>query len=232
MPGSVGMALWILGTVLEILAVVCIYRREAIRRYFFLCFYMLVSVVASAGRFHILQHYGLSSLEYRYFYFYSDALLTIALYFAVISLFSHVFEEMGIERYLRFAAGLLLAGTALFSYAIVSQSSARIPTHFAFELSQNLYFVGLALTYVLWGAIVKLRETRTQLIQIVLSLGIYFSVYAASYALSNLAPGLYSYTRYLLPAFSCLLPLSWAYAFWRLPVNARLAPARLLEAAQ
>ena len=233
MPGPTWMLMWILGTLLEAVVVVCIYRRGGMRRYFFLAFYMFLSALVSVSRFRVLVHYGgVTSAEYRYFYFYSDAVLTIALFFAVISLFSHVFEEMRIERYLRFAAVLLLAGTAWFSYAIVSQSSARIMTHFAFELSQNLYFVGLALTYVLWGAIVKLRETRTQLIQIVLSLGIYFSAYAATYALSNLAPGLYSYTRFLFPAFGCLLPLSWAYAFWRLPENARIAPARLLEVAQ
>lgn len=224
--------MWFLGTLLEALVVVCIYRRRAIRRYFFLSLYMFLSVVVSVSRFRVMAHFGFPSIEYRYFYFYSDALLTITLYFAVISLFSHVFEEMRIERYLRFAAVLLLAGTAWFSYAVVSQSSARILTHFAFELSQNLYFVGLALTYVLWGAILKLRETRTRLIQIVLSLGIYFSAYAATYALSNLAPQLYSYTQFLFPAIGCLLPLAWAYAFWRLSEDARLAPARLVEVAR
>lgn len=233
MPGPAWMIIWILGTLLEASALVCIYCRGAIRRYFFLSFYMLLSVVVSVFRYRVLFHYGgLTSTEYRYFYFYSDALLTIALYFAVISLFSQVFEEMGIERYLRLAAVLLLAGTAWFSYAVVSQTSARILTHFAFELSQNLYFVGLALTYVLWGAILKLRETRTRLIQVVLSLGIYFSAYAATYALSNLSPHLYSYISFLFPVIGCLLPLAWAYAFWRLPENARIAPTRLVEVAQ
>ena len=33
------------------------------------------------------------------------------------------------------------------------------------------YFVGVVLTYLLWGAILKLRETRTRLIQLVLALG-------------------------------------------------------------
>jgi len=80
----------------------------------------------------------------------------------------YVFDEMKVEKYLRLVAVLLLAGTALFSYAVVQQSSAvqqssnRMLTGFFFELSQNLYFVGLVLTYVLWGAILKLRETRTQ----------------------------------------------------------------------
>jgi len=44
------------------------------------------------------------------------------------------------------------------------------------------------LTYLLWGAVLKLQETRTRLVQMVLSLGLYFSAYAGSYALVNLAP--------------------------------------------
>jgi hypothetical protein len=127
----------------------------------------------------------------------------------------------------RLGAVLTLAGTAWFSYAVVNQSSARMMTHFAFELSQNLYFVGLVLTYVLWGAILKLRESRALLVQLVLSLGVYFSAFAASYAISNLNPTLFSYIHYLVPVFGCLLPLAWAYAFWRVPEEARLAPSRL-----
>jgi len=30
-----------------------------------------------------------------------------------------------------------------------------------------------------------------------------------------------------MPIMGCLLPLSWAYAFWRVPNDARLVPARL-----
>src|SRR5260370_39556614 len=169
---------------------------------------MLVNVLVTVGQFQVLMHYGRSSLEYRYFYFYSEALLVISLYFALISLYSRVFQELQAERYVRLGAVLLLAGTTWFSYAVVNQSSSRMLTHFAFELSQNLYFVGLVLTYALWGVILKLRETRALLVQVVLSLGVYFSAYAASYAISNLHPSLYSYVSLMLPIMGCLLPLA------------------------
>ncbi len=184
-------------------------------------------IVSEIGRYRILAEYGYSSVQYRYFYYYSDAILTICLYFALSTLYSHVFSEMKAERYVKMGTLLLLAGTAAFTAAVVLQSSAKLVTHFVVELSQNLYFVGVVLTYVLWGAILKLRETRTRLVQLVLSLGVYFSILAASYALRNLYPSLSSFFVPLVGVFGTFLPLAWAYAFWRLPEDARLSPSRL-----
>ena len=227
MPGPLEYTIWFVGCFLQVGVVVCSIAKHSFRRYLFLNLYMAASVFVSIGRHQILSHFGIQSNEYFYFYMYSDALLTIFLYFALISLYVHVFDEMKVESIVRMTAVLLLAGTALFSYGVVEQSSQRIFTHFVFELSQNLYFVGLVLTYLLWAAILKLRETRTRLIQLVLSLGIYFSVFAATLAMRNLFPNLQVVWEYIAPLFGCLLPLSWAYAFWRLPEEARLATARL-----
>jgi hypothetical protein len=227
MPGSAGYVIWSLGLFLEAAVVVCALRRKLFHRYFFLNLYMLLELFVSLGRFRILLHDGVGSETYRYFYFYSDAVLTIVLFIALISLYGFVFEELKVEQYVRFGAVLLLGGTSWFSYEVVNQSSHRILTYFAFELSQNLYFVGLVLTFLLWGAILKLRETRALLVQLVLSLGVYFSALAAGYALSNLSPSTVEHMVYLAPAMGCLLPLAWAYAFWRVPDATRLAPGRL-----
>jgi glucan phosphoethanolaminetransferase (alkaline phosphatase superfamily) len=214
-------------TLLEAGVLVCAYRRRAIGRYFILNLYMACEVLASVVRFEILQHYGLLSPAYAYFYYYSDALLTILLFFALSSLYSQVFGELQAERFVQFGALFLLSGTAIFSFAVVQQSSGKLISHFVVEISQNLYFVGLVLTYILWAAILKLRETRARLVQIVLSLGIYFSLYAANYALRNLYPSQGYIFQSLNPLIGCFLPFAWAYAFLRTPEEARLAPARL-----
>ena len=227
MPGTLGYAIWIVGSILELAVVVSAITKHSFRRYLCLNLYMLFSVIVSAARFQAVAQYGLHSKQYAYVYYYSDAVLTIFLYLALITLYLHVFDEIKVEKYLRLTALLLLAGTALFSYAVVQQSSHKMLTVFSYELSQNLYFVGLVLTYVLWGAILKLRETRTQLIQLVLSLGIYFSAFAATYALRNMYPDSRSF-GYVVPVFGCLLPLAWACAFWRLAPDARMATARLV----
>ncbi|HXT27073.1 MAG TPA: hypothetical protein VN749_19820 [Candidatus Eisenbacteria bacterium] len=227
MLGPLQYAIWFLCTLLEAAVVVCAIRRSAFRRYIFLNIYMSAEVLASVVRFEILHKYGFQSLTYAYFYYYSDALLTILLFLTLSSLYSDVFSELNAERYVQVGAVVLLAGTALFSFAVVEQSSGKILSHFVFEISQNLYFVGLVLTYILWAAILKLRETRTRLIQLVLSLGVYFSLYAANYALRNLYPSAESIFIVLNPLIGCFLPFAWAYAFWKLPEEARLAPAEL-----
>jgi hypothetical protein len=207
--------------------VVCALKAHSFRRYLFLNVNMGLSFLASVARFQILRHWGIGSLEYTYFYFYSDALLVISLYFALLNLYSLVFEEMKVGRYIRLGAILLLGGTAWFSYAVVNQSSHRILSHFAFELSQNLYFVGLILTYLLWGTILKLRETRARLVQLVLALGVYFSAFAADYALRNLYANLQTIWQFTMPLLGCILPAAWAYSFLRVSEEERLAPARL-----
>jgi hypothetical protein len=224
--GSVNYVIWILGLCLEVSVVVCALSKRSFRRYLCLNLYMLFSLLSGVGRYQVLSHYGVRSAEYSFFYFYSDAVLTIILYLALITLYLHVFDEMKVEKYLRLVAVLLLAGTAIFSYAVVQQSSHRLLTGFFYELSQNLYFVGLVLTYILWGAILKLRETRARLIQLVLSMGIYFSAFAATFALRNMLPN-FQFIGYIVPVFGCLLPLAWAYAFWYLSEDARIVPARL-----
>lgn len=227
MPGPFACFIWFVGLLCEAAVLVCALKKRAFRRYLLLNLYMACVVVSELGRFKVVAEYGFSSRQYQYFYFYSDAILTIFLYFALSTLYAHVFSEMKAERYVKMGTLLLLAGTALFTYAVVEQSTAKFVTHFVIELSQNLYFVGLVLTYVLWAAILKLRETRTRLIQLVLSLGVYFSLYAANYAIRNLYPPLSSVFVPLVQVFSLFLPLAWAYAFWRLPEEARLVPARL-----
>jgi hypothetical protein len=227
MPGSFAPVIWCIGTALELGFVVCSVARKSFLKYFFLNLYLLLAVASSFARRYILVHYGWESDAYRYTYFYTDALLTLALYVALISLYSYVFGELRFAKYVRASAVLLLLGTAVFTYGVVAQSTERLSTAFAYELSQNLYFVGLVLTYILWGAVLKLRETRTRVVQFVLALGIYFSAYAASYALVNVVEK-YSIGFFVWPALGCLLPLSWTVTMWRHTEDSRLVPARLV----
>lgn len=228
MPSQFTMYAWVLGVILEVCFLASSILRGALLRYFFLNLYVILSLFADLIRQYVLHYYGFTSPEYMYVYYYSDLLLTLSLFVAVISLASRVFAELHFARFVRWVAVLLLLGTACFSYGVIAQSADRLSTTFAYELSQNLYFVGLVLTYIIWGAVLKLHETRTRLVQMVLSLGLYFSAYAGSYAIANLAPQHYDVVKYLAPVLGCFLPISWMLTILRHNEESRLTPARLV----
>lgn len=233
MLGPLDYALWILTTLVQGAAVICAVRAKCFLKFFSLNFYLVAACVVNAVRYYVFVQHGAASKEYGIFYYYSDTLLTICLYFALMSLFLHVFRELGASVYIRIGAGLLLGITAGISFFIVHQAQHRLFTRFVLELSQVLYFVGAVLTYLLWGAVLKLKKTQTRLIQIILALGIYFSAFAASFALGNIYGGSYGgFWRIVCYAAAIWLPIAWGYAFLKFPATAQLAPAQLAAGAK
>jgi hypothetical protein len=231
MTSPLDYAIWILTFLLELGALYCALRTRGFLRFFPLSFYILAAVVSDITRFAVLKQYGYTSHSYVSFYYYSDALLTICLFFALIGLYSQVFREMGAEVYVRLGAIAVLVVTAAVCFAMVRNSRHVLFTKFAIELSQNLYFVGAVLTYVLWVALKKLHETRTRLIQFTLALGVYFSAFAAGFALSVLYPHS-TYSGIASDLMGLWLPLAWAYTFLKVPENARLQIARVTAGAR
>jgi hypothetical protein len=226
MLGPVDYIIWFVAFLAEGYVVVRAIAKKDLLTYFSLNFYMLAVALASMGEYYYLQRFGFASLQYRYFYYYSDFFLTVFLFFAVTGLYEHVFREMRVSQYIRLGAALLLVGTTAFSYLVVQQHKEHLTSRLVVELGQNLYFVGVVLTYLLWGAVLKLHETRMRLIQLVLALGIYFSASAGTYALRNLFSGL-EFLKIIPPLVNMWLPLAWAYTFTKVPEEARLATARL-----
>jgi hypothetical protein len=229
MLGPVDYVLWFLGVLAEIAVVVCVVRRRSFRRYYSLVFYILCDICVTFGLFYCVKHFGFTSPRYAYFYYYSDSLLTLLLFWVIIQFYLQTFEEMGASQYIGWAAAIMIVATAVFSYAVVHQNRGNLTSRFVVELGQNLYFVGVVLTYLLWGAILKLRETRMRLIQLVLALGIYFSADAVAYALRNLFPSLQpNFLRWIPPMMGVWLPVAWAYTMTKVSEDSRLAPARLM----
>ena len=227
MLGPVDYILLFVGFAAHVCALIFLLKKRAFTQHFTLVLYLCFSIAVGIGRCSILKTAGFSSNAYLYFFYYSDALTTICLYFVLMTLYAHVFSEMGVSKQVRGGAMLLLAGTAGISYHLVAASSDRLVTHFVAELGQNLYFVGVVLTYLLFGAMVKLRENRTRLMQIVLSMGVYLSLFAGTFALGNMHPDLPVW-RYINPLINMWLPISWSYTFMKVPEDARIASARVL----
>jgi hypothetical protein len=230
MPGpTIYVILFVVALVLEgSFVVYALYKREFLR-YLPLNLYMVLCVVGNLGVYVCSQTYGVHSREYFYSYYSSDILLSVLMYFVIAGLFSQVFAETNFSHYVRGAALILLGLTALFAFISVRSEGQRLSTQFVVELEQDLNFVGVVLMYVLWGAVIKLRETRVRLVQVVLALGVYFSAVAGVYALRNLFPDLeFTALRWMPAVIGLWLPLAWTYTFVRVPEEARMASGHML----
>jgi len=229
--GPLDYFLWFLTTLLQAAAVVCALRAKCFLKFFALNFYLLAACGVTVVRYYVFSQHGGLSREYSIFYYYSDALLTICLYFALMSLFLYIFREMGVGRNVRIVTGFMLTLAAVISFSIVHGAQHRLSTKFAYELSQVLYFVGAVLTYLLWGAVLKLKKTQTRVIQIILALGVYFSAFAASFALGTRFPHT-EFWKAVCYIAALWLPIAWGYAFLKFPATAQLVPAQLAASAK
>jgi hypothetical protein len=234
MLGSYFSVIWLASFLLEVYVVVCLVYRRGFVSELPINIYMLSAAGVNCGLSFCVYRFGYSSKQYGYYYYYTDLLLAILMFWVIIHFYQEVFKEMRVSRYVRVGAVLLLLATAFFSYLVVHQNRDHLITGLVVvEMGRNLYFIGVVLTYLLWGALVKLRETRTRLVQLVLALGVYFSASAGSYAIGNLFPHLYlPFLRYLLPVRGVWLPAAWAYTFTRVPDNARMVAGELLARAR
>lgn len=228
MLGLFDYAVTLLSLLAEVYVVVCLFASKNSLRYFSLSIYMLAAGTVTMSGLFVIRSFGFTSSQYTHFYYESDALLTISMFFVIMSFYHQVFQQMGVGKYVRGASVLLLSATALFSYLVVHQNTSHLTGRFVVEMGRNLYFVGVVLTYLLWSAILKLRETRTRLIQLVLALGIFFSANAATYAMRNLFPDFQlTFLKFIPPLIGVFLPVAWAYTLTKIPEEARLLTARL-----
>lgn len=241
MLGPLDYIFWVCNFLLQIYIVArSLYCRDFLR-YFSINVFMLTCALTSVGQFFFLSTFGYRSNEYGYFYWYSTAITTVVLFLAILSLYHRVFEEMAVSKYIRGGALLLIVLTAGFSYLVIDSNnrSFNFLNSLVIEITQNLNFIGLVLTYLLWFAVKQMKESRLRVLQLVLSLGIYFAAYAALFAFANMTishPDWLPETTVdtivrVMGAFRNLfLPLAWAYTFTRIPEEARLATARVAAA--
>ena len=231
MLGLVDYVIWLIGFLAEVFLLARAVVRKDFLRYLSLNLYVSALACGSVAMFLIARAYGFESIQYRYFYYYNDAVITIIMFIAVIGLYLHVFEEMHLGKYVRGLAVVLLGGTAAISLLAVQRNTGNLTGRFVVELGQNLYFIGVAMTYILWASMLKVRTTRLRLILIVSTFGLFFSLQAATYGLRNLFPAL-AIWHAIPPLVGAWLPLSLAFAFTRVPDEARILTARIAGARQ
>src|SRR5574337_585591 len=101
MVGRLDYAIWVLGFAAEVYVLVFALLRREFLRYLSLNFYVLALAVMTATQFVVFRTYGFQSSQYHYVYYYMDAIVTIVMYVAVMGLYLHVFQDLGLGKYIR-----------------------------------------------------------------------------------------------------------------------------------
>jgi len=215
--GPLDYALWLAGFVMELAVVASVFWRRAFNRYSLIAVYMLCTALVQGAQYIYFSKYGVTSPQYYFSYYYLDSILTILLFFVIIQLCHRVFALVGVRRYVRVATVLLLSGTALISYLVIRGHREHLTKDFVVEFGQDIYFVGVVLTYLLWIVILRLRNRPALLTQVVLALGIYYGATAGIYAVRNLFPSVERAVFYGPPISGLWLPVAWTYSFLRAP---------------
>jgi hypothetical protein len=134
------LTLWLLTALVEAFAVYIFLVQGLSRKFLMLNLYFLLGAVISASRFAVFHHSGFFSVEYAYFYYYSDALLTVFLFLSVCELSLRLAgTKISRKRIVLGGAAAFLA-VSVFNASAASSSSIRMMSHFVVALSQDLYF--------------------------------------------------------------------------------------------
>jgi len=146
--------------------------------------YLVLSLASDLCRVVVLKKFGFSAEEYMITYYITDAILSVVVYLVVIELCRSILPAEHRKFLPQYALAILVLLT-LFSFAEIGQSHTRLVTSFAYELSQNLWFVSVGATLVLWGLIYYRDLPRGMAAQMVRVWGVYFLLVASTYFIIN-----------------------------------------------
>jgi len=188
-------------------------------RYFWLNLYLLSNIVFMLGGLYLLRNYGYTSPQYFYFYYTGDALVTLINYLLIGSFFTYLFRHSIFNKYVRLILAFFFLGVVIVSGLFISGSIERLYSRWVIEFQQNMYFVGVLLTFLLWMTMTYLRAETRRFVLLVSGMGIFFSAHAANYALRFLShsPDLEALLAKVPPLAFTLMVVLWLYTFWRVP---------------
>jgi hypothetical protein len=227
MLGPFDIAVWLVASLAEMAVLVCSFRKGLFRSYLSLNLYVLALAVSEILSLVVLLRYGFSSLQYTYFYFFSDAILILFKTAAVLGLYLHAFQEVRIAERIRTAAIAAILATTIYSLFFVVIKHRLFATAVALEFSQILYCVTAVFSYVLWFIVLKRRDPRLRLALLVSCFCLYSGLQTVAYGFHHFFPDI-ALWRYVPAVLGAWLPLSLLYSFTRVHEETRV-PAAYLE---
>jgi hypothetical protein len=200
--------------------VVCL-RQRVFVRHLFVNLYLISSLAFTLGSLYVIRTEGYSSQVYFYFYYTADAIQNVIGYLLIGGFFAYLFRESVFRPYVGPTLGLFFLGVAGISGLFVSKHVGQpyFYSRFANEFQQNMFFVGVLLTFLLWISMTYLRSESRRFVLLLSGLGIYFSAHAVNYALQFLLKSdaaTAALTKVPPIAYTVMVSL-WLYTFLRVP---------------
>jgi hypothetical protein len=226
--------------ILEALVCVLLASQGRWRRLKSLCFYVaLLFVLDGLARDAVLNHFGQTSYQYRYFYWLTDVVLALGAFLLTCAFFRRATAQQEkiwhtVRKQLVFVFVLVLGFSAL----SLTRNYSHLFSGFIVEFSQNLYFSCLVLNTLLYVMIQQLEIEDDELALLVCGMGVQFAGEAAGLALYHLTLGEHFASllfSFLNPACTLGMLLIWTYAIVKttegIPVRRRSANSgTLIEA--
>ncbi len=193
--------------------------------------YMLASVVSGTPLMWASLHYGPRSPQYAVSYWAVSLIIVFAAFLLIGSFFRRACSDgvHPIWRYVRLMLVLVFVLTGAVSYLAFSLRHAHFFPYFVIEFHQDLYFVCLVLTTMLYLLLQHFESADDQLGLLVCGLGLGYAGPAASLALYRVAGGSALYGEaagYLIPLCEIAMVSIWFYAAARVPKPVSATEAR------
>ncbi len=227
MVGTYELSIEVLSVLLALGTMVVCARQGFFNRYLFLNAYLLTNVVFTLGCYYVRSLYGYTSLEYYYFYYVGDAIPNVIGYLLIGSFFDRLLRESVFHKYVRPTLAIFFVLIVGISAFFIVGSVEHLYSEFVLELQQNLYFVGVLLTFLLWMSVSYLDVRSRRFSLLVSGLGVYFAAHAASYALRFLFSSLEAPMTAVPPLAYTFMVGLWLYTFlWVPEEEVAVQPAR------
>jgi hypothetical protein len=188
MISSADMVLWVYATVLSAYVAFFIIVRGQFRRFFALTMYFAIMAAVDLLQMHVLNAYGYTSPEYGYFYYFSDLLRCVLLYFVIATLYRKVFPAEKDHLRLRVGSIVIAAGVGIWSLAIVQAASSRLISRWIVEYNQDLYFVSAVAAVILFGVATNKPNVPKPIHQLAFVFAGYYFFFALVWMIGNLSP--------------------------------------------
>ncbi|MFQ5662859.1 MAG: hypothetical protein ACE5HL_03405 [Terriglobia bacterium] len=217
MIGTYDLAIAAVSVLLSLAAVAVCVRSKYFLAYFWLNLYLVSNIAFMVGSLYTIWSYGYTSPQYFYFYFTGDAIMSVLSYLLIGSFFIYLFRHSVFRKYIQLTLVFFFVGVVIVSGSFISGSVDRLYSRWVIEFEQNMYFVGVLLTFLLWMTMSYLGAETRRFVLLVSGMGIFFTAHAANYALRFLVPGLADVLARVPPLAYTFMVLLWLYTFLRVP---------------